>query len=186
MATTATMSGPQFDALPYEEGRKWELLEGELIPVSSPTPKHQSIVRRLLIALTLFLERTSQSGIVWSDVEFALSDDYRVRPDVLVVLGKRAAEIDAGGIPVPGAPDIAVEVISPTERAVDSQAKVQAYLRYGTQEVWQVFPRSRTVMIHRGAASTTLSDTEAIATPLLPGFSLAVSSITSLQSVSEP
>jgi Uma2 family endonuclease len=80
-------------------------------------------------------------------------------------------------VPIPGAPDIAVEVISPSERSVDSQAKVQAYLRYGAQEVWQVFPRSRTVVVHRGATSTTLSESDAITSPLLPGFSLAVTGV---------
>ena len=47
MATTATMSGLQFDALPYEEGRRWELLEGDCIEVSSPTPRHQEIIFRV-------------------------------------------------------------------------------------------------------------------------------------------
>ncbi len=177
MASTATMSGAQFDSLPYEEGRKWELLEGELIPVSSPTPKHQLIIQKILLSLVLHFQKSGERALALSDVEFALDDDVRVRPDVLVLLEPRAASVDMQSVPIPGAPDIAVEVISPSERAVDSQAKVQAYLRYGTQEVWQVFPRSRTVVIHRGAASTTLGETEAIATPLLPGFSLAVSDI---------
>jgi Uma2 family endonuclease len=43
--------------------------------------------------------------------------------------------------PVPGSPDIAVEVISPSERAVDTQAKLEAYLRYGAREVWQIYPK---------------------------------------------
>jgi hypothetical protein len=45
------MTGLQFDALPYEEGRLRELIEGELIPVSSPTLEHQEIVFRILMAL---------------------------------------------------------------------------------------------------------------------------------------
>ncbi len=44
MATLATMSGAEFDALPFEEGRRWELLAGDLIEVSSLTPEHQDIV----------------------------------------------------------------------------------------------------------------------------------------------
>jgi Uma2 family endonuclease len=51
MATIATMTGAQFDALPYEEGRRRELLEGDLIEVSSPTPEHQDIVFNLVTAL---------------------------------------------------------------------------------------------------------------------------------------
>ena len=98
MATTATMSGPQFDALPYEEGRRWELLEGDLIEVSSPTPRHQ----------------------------FALSDLLRLRPDICVLLGERARQLDPDRTPLPGAPDLAIEVISPMERASESHEKVRA------------------------------------------------------------
>ena len=56
MATTALMSGLQFDALPYEEGRRWELLEGDLIEVPSATLRYQLIVLRLLRKLQEFLE----------------------------------------------------------------------------------------------------------------------------------
>jgi Uma2 family endonuclease len=45
------MSGAQFDALPYQEGRRWELLEGELIEVPSPTAEHQIIVSNILLAI---------------------------------------------------------------------------------------------------------------------------------------
>jgi len=51
MPTIATMSGAQFDALPYQEGRRWELLEGELIEVPSPTAEHQIIVSNILLAI---------------------------------------------------------------------------------------------------------------------------------------
>jgi Uma2 family endonuclease len=56
MASIATMTGPQFDALPYEEGRRWELIEGELVEVSSPTLEHQILLQRLLLALVLYAE----------------------------------------------------------------------------------------------------------------------------------
>ena len=49
------MSGLQFDALPYEDGRRWELLEGNLIEEPSPTPHHQAIVFNILMALRQYL-----------------------------------------------------------------------------------------------------------------------------------
>ena len=72
MASIATMTGAQFDALPYEEGRRWELIERELVEVSSPTPEHQILVQRLLLALVLYVH-TQQQGLVLADVEFALA-----------------------------------------------------------------------------------------------------------------
>ncbi len=93
MPTIATMSGAQFDALPYEQGRQWELLEGELIEVPSPTLEHQIIVKVLLLAIERYLEGSNEQCVVVSDVEFALSDDVRLRPDVcLASAGKSASD----------------------------------------------------------------------------------------------
>src|SRR6478672_761020 len=140
MATTASMTGSQFDALPYDEGRRWELLNGELIPMPSPTPRHQEIVFRVQLALRQYLQAHDAGSLTYSDLEFALTDDTRLRPDVCVVLGEKARGLDPDKSSVPGAPDLAVEVISPSERASDSHDKVLAYLRNGTSEVWQVYP----------------------------------------------
>ena len=177
MATAAVMTGPEFDALPYEEGRQWELVGGELIPVPSPTLQHQIIERRILVALALYFEAHPGRGLAVSDIEFALDIDHRVRPDVLVLLGDRATSAELNRIPLPGAPDLAVEIISPSERSFDTQQKSQAYLRHGTQEVWQVYPKSKTVVVHRAGGSTTLSTGERLETPLLPGFTLDVNSL---------
>ena len=168
MTTSVAMSGLQFDALPYEEGRRWELLEGDLIEVSSPTPRHQAIVLNILIALRQYL--AGGKGAAFADIEFALSDLLRLRPDVSILLAEKATNLDPDRIPVPGAPDIAIEVISPSERASESHQKVRAYLRNGTTEAWQIFPKSRTIEIHRGSTSTTLDSTQNVATSLLPGL----------------
>jgi Uma2 family endonuclease len=177
MATTAIMTGAQFDALPYEEGRLWELVDGELIPMPSPTPEHQFIVQIIQLALFSYFLGNRDRGTSLADVEFALDDNYRVRPDVFVLLSERAARLDHKKVPVPGAPDIAIEVISPSERASDAQRKVDAYFRYGAQEVWQVYPESRAVLVHHGSSATTLTVGQNITTPHLPGFSLPVQSL---------
>ena len=166
MATTATMSGLQFDALPYEEGRRWELLEGDCIEVSSPTPRHQEIIFRVQLSLRQYL---AGNGTALAAVEFALSDLIRLRPDVCVLLADRARLLDLDTIPIPGAPDLAVEVISPTERASESQDKVRAYLRNGTREVWQIFPRSRTVSVHTPTGRIVVEPGSAMTSALLPG-----------------
>jgi Uma2 family endonuclease len=170
------MSGVQFDALPYEEGRRWELVEGELVEVGSPTPTHQLVVQRLLVSLVLYF-RQHGGGCVLSDVEFALSDANRVRPDVLVLLGERAARLDRSRVPVPGSPDIAVEVISPSERTSESMRKVETYSRHGVREVWQVFPSLRQVVVYATRESRRLGASETLSTALLPEFVIPVSSL---------
>jgi Uma2 family endonuclease len=171
------MSGAQFDALPYEEGRRWELLEGELIEVPSPTLRHQVVVRILLVAIQRHLEVGHEQCVVASDVEFALADNVRLRPDVCLILPEKACRFDWDQIPIPGAPDLAVEVISPSERTSESRAKVEAYLRYGVAEVWQVYPKSRVLEIYKGEnGHRTLSADQLVTTDLLPDFSVPLSS----------
>jgi len=177
MATSAILTGPEFDALPYEQARRWELLAGELIPVSSPTPEHQLILQRILLALLLYLDRKPGSGMAFTDLEFALTENCRVRPDVLFLVQDRAARLDMSRIPVPGCPDLAVEIISPSERSSDTQEKLQTYLANGTEEVWQVYPKSKCVVVHRGGASAILSAGEHISTSMLPDFSLGLDAL---------
>jgi Uma2 family endonuclease len=175
MATTVTMSGTQFDALPYEEGRRWELLEGELIERPSPTPRHQDIVFLVLSTLRVYLSTGAVEGLAFGDVEFALSDRDRLRPDVCVLIGEKARGLDRDRVPIPGAPDIAIEVISPNERAMESQAKVQTYLRHGAAEVWQIYPKSRTLQIHRGENSVSIDADQQVRSGVLPGLGARVS-----------
>lgn len=78
-------------------------------------------------------------GAAFADVEFALSDSSRLRPDICVLLAEKARQLDPDRVPVPGAPDIAIEVISPTERAGESGASeskdnIRAHLRNGAVE----------------------------------------------------
>ncbi|MGC9948372.1 MAG: Uma2 family endonuclease [Bryobacteraceae bacterium] len=177
MATITTISGAQFDAMPYEEGRQWELVNGELISVPSPTWQHQEYVLRIQLAFRRYFETSKMSGLAGQDVEFSLSDHDRVRPDVCVLLGDNARRLDPEKTPIPGAPDIAIEVISPSERASESHDKVRAYLRSGTTEVWQVYPKSRTVQIHRGETARSLEWSQPVETDLLPGFAFELASL---------
>jgi Uma2 family endonuclease len=177
MATITTTTGAQFDAMPYEEGRRWELVNGELISVPSPTWQHQDIVFRILQALRRYIETSKLLGLAGQDVEFALTENDRVRPDVCVLLGENASRLDPTKTPIPGAPDIAIEVISPTERASESHDKVRAYLRAGTSEVWQVYPKSRTVQVHRGETGRLLEWSPPLETDLLPGFALHLAAL---------
>jgi len=177
MATTSTITGAQFDGMPYEEGRRWELVNGELVPVSSPTPRHHDIVFEIVLAVRRYLKSRSVVGLAYQDVEFALTENDRVRPDVCILLGDNVSRLDPDKIPILGAPDIAIEVISPTERASESHDKVRAYLRSGTAEVWQIYPKSRTVQVHRGEIARLVEWSQPLETDLLPGFAIRLASV---------
>ena len=177
MIATAKLTGAEFDALPYDEGRLWELLEGDLIDVPSPTLRHQRTVGKLLTSLNTGLMK-EQKGECFPDVEFALGPNLRLRPDLAILLTPNWRSLDIDLSPVPGSPDIAIEIISPSERAGDSARKVKTYLKHGVQEVWQLFPLSSDILLHRaGSIITVLRENDILSTPLLPDWQIAVAEI---------
>jgi Uma2 family endonuclease len=171
-----SVTGTEFDALPYEEGRRRELLDGELIDAPSPAPPHQIIASVVLLAIHKCLQTYPAKAIAVMSVELALSDDSRLRPDVCVLLPEKAGQLDFDLSPIPGAPDIAIEVISPTDRTVESHEKVHAFLKTGTAEVWQIYPDSRALEIYRNETTRSLTGDQQVITDLLPGFSAPLSS----------
>ena len=177
MATATTMSGAAFDQLPYEKGRHLELLLGEMIEVTSATPEHQSIVLALGSSLYQYLQRQPYGGAL-PDVEFALGEDIRLRPDLAILLGERWTSINWKKIPVPVAPNIAVEVVSPSERVTDSLRKIKTYLGAGVQEVWQVSAETQEILIYGSPKSIHALDIgDNLSTPLLPGWQISVREI---------
>ena len=115
--------------------------------------------------------RQERSGNVYHDVAFALGPDLRLCPDVAILLDEKWRTLNPRQNPQPIAPDIAIEVISPSERTVDSTRKVRTYLKEGVSEVWQVFPEDEEVLVHRsGPSISVLSGADRLETPLLPGW----------------
>ena len=180
MIATAKMTGAEFDALPFEEGRHVELLEGELVEVSRANAVHQNIVLILAAALLRYFLR-ERTGYVYTDIEFAMGPNLRLAPDIAILLGDKWRTLDPHINPLLMSPDIAVEVISPSERTVDSTRKVRLYLKQGVTEVWQVFPEDQEILIHRtGPTISVLTSTDHLETPLLPDLSLPLTELFSL------
>lgn len=177
MATATSISGAAFDQLPDEKGSRLELVQGEVIEVSSATPEHQSIIVELITSLHPYLRREPFGGVL-PDVEFALGDDNRLRPDLAILLGERWGAVSPKKIPIPLAPDIAVEVVSPSERTSDSLRKIKLYLLFGVQEVWQFSAETQEILIYgRSKSIRSLDIGDTLMTPLLPGWELSLRTI---------
>jgi len=164
------MSGAAFDQLPYEEGRRLELIEGEILTVVRPTPNHQSAVTVLLGSFLGYFG-VEPSGWALSECEFALGEDDRLGPDVALRLQERWS-IHEDRTPIPVPPDIVVEVVSPNERTDDSLRKIQIYLKDGVQEVWRVSGVTQQVFIHRAGPIAVLEINDILSPPLLPGWEI--------------
>lgn len=88
-----------------------------------------------------------------------------------------SSKIDEDKIPIPFAPDIAVEVLSPSESAIEVRRKVREYLRGGAREVWVLDHANGEVLVETGAGIRVLQGADVLESPLLPGFSAPVSEL---------
>ncbi len=163
-----------------ESNTKYELIRGELIEMTLPGGKHGNIALEIGWLLRSFVQ-TQKLGKIMVETGFRLTTDPdTVRaPDVSFLLAKK---IPSDGLPdgfISGAPDLAVEIVSPNDTASDIQDKVQDYLAYGTQVVWVVYPQQRLVIVHHpDGMARILREAESLdGEPVLPGFSCKIEEI---------
>ena len=171
MTTPTLITAEQFDQLPEEQGR-FELLDGELIELSSTTPRHNDIVGNVLISMKPQMLR-QKTGMVVLGTEFAIGQD-RLRPDIAILLAAKWAQVDMDRVPVKVIPDVAIEVVSPSESALQLERKIARYLAGGVQEVWVIYPDPRTLYVHTSAGVRRLTATDILKSPLLEGWSTVV------------
>jgi len=157
-----------------------ELLRGELVMVSPAGYSHGSIAGRITIALGAFVAPRRLGDVLGAEPGFHIaSDPDTVRaPDVAFVRAERIPTGEKAGF-FEGAPDLAVEVLSPSDRASEVNAKVQDWLDAGCRMVWVVDPATKTVSVYRSRAEIVVlaaADT-LLGGDVLPGFGLPVARI---------
>jgi Uma2 family endonuclease len=179
MAAKTLLTLKEFNELP-DNGVRYELDEGELAPMTFPRPKYQRVAKRILIVLERYLERHPIGEAFLSDTGFVLSENPATLrgPDVSFLGAKRVEDVDPNS-DIPGAPDLAVEVVSPSDSAAELTRKVNQYLKAGSHTVWVVYPDERQVLVfERSGIVRIVSEEQALDAPaLLPGFSVPVSSL---------
>lgn len=158
----------------------FELVHGELVPMTPTSGAHGSSSHRISRALGNHVEPEGLGFVFVSEAGFILHRDPDIvrAPDVSFVLAERLPN----GPPdtyIPFAPDIAVEVVSPSDRQRDVQAKVVEYLDAGTRLVVVVEPKSRTVTAYAadGTARVLREGDTLDGGDVLPGFRLPLARI---------
>jgi len=139
--TTSTLTVEEFYRLP-DDGLRYELVEGHLLSEPLPGAAHGRVTARIVHLLSKFAKTGGIGVVLTADAGFVLarSPDTVRGPDVAFVAQER---YEAAGDPAtafPGAPDLAVEVLSPTDRPTEVHAKVADYLAGGAGIVWVVDP----------------------------------------------
>ena len=166
-----------------EDGKRHELIDGEHYVTAAPNLKHQTSVVNLVFFFRGAVP-SREAGQVWtSPVDVVLSKNDVVQPD-LVFLSRDRLHLAAGGVNIQGAPDLVVEVLSPTTRRTDTITKRHLYEKYGVLEYWLVDPALDTIEIYRltengfrRVAELSAENEDVLTTPLLPGLVINLAEI---------
>jgi Uma2 family endonuclease len=180
MATTiaAPLTLEEFSQLP-DDGVRHEISEGELITIPGPKSLHRRIVRKVFKVIETALEK-SDYGEAIPEAGYVLSNDpVTVRQPDVSVLSTERIQSTAPDDYFEGAPELAVEVVSPSDSAEDLEIKLEQYLQSGAKEVWILYPRTRRLHLFRpGNQLRMLDETQTLdAAELLPGFSVKVADV---------
>ena len=180
MAQAATkMTYEQYCLLP-EDGRQYEVIDGELFMTPAPKPKHQEIVLRIAEEVSRFVREKDLGKVFISPIDVLLEPHTVLQPDVLFIRKERLEIVKEEAIE--GPPDLVVEVLSPSTFYKDLRKKMWAYSEFGVQEYWIVDPETETVETYarqneKLEPARRFSSAENVESTLLPGFKLAVKEV---------
>ncbi len=182
MSTALRWTSADLAVLP-DDGKRYEIIDGELYMSRQPHWHHQRACGKIFAVLEAWSVRTGNGEAnLAPGVIFAEDDD--VVPDVIwISQARRASALGADGH-LHAAPELVVEVLSPgtTDERRDREAKLKLYSRRGVLEYWIVDWRSRQVEAYRReelalSLAATLYSTDTLTSPLLPGFACEVATL---------
>jgi Uma2 family endonuclease len=166
-----------------EGDQRQELVDGQIIEMAPPGALHGRVTGRISFRLADYVRQHAGGEVLVGDAGFILRlprDPERVRgPDVAFVSDKR---LPGGHLPegfLEGAPDLAVEVLSPGDNPVEVQQRVRDFLEGGARLVWVVAPRVSTVTVYRAdGPARLLMDNEVLdGEDVLPGLTISLGEV---------
>jgi Uma2 family endonuclease len=127
-----------------DDGNRYEIIAGELIVSSAPVPIHQEVAGTLFASFRDAVRGRELGKVYFAPVDVRLSKHNVVEPDLVYVSRERRHIV--GPKFIDGAPDLLVEILSPSTLKRDREAKMRLYERFGVLEYWMVDPIARTVV----------------------------------------
>ena len=163
-----------------EDGKRYEIIEGDRFVTPAPVPAHQRVSRNLEFILESFTRKTGAGEVFHAPVDVVLSDTDVVQPDLLIV-GKDQADI-VGEKNISGAPYLVAEILSEGTRKMDFLIKRKLYERFGVREYWIVDPEIKRIEVfvnRKGRLEKTgeYSPGETFESAAFPGLSVPVDEV---------
>jgi len=163
-----------------DDGKVYQIIDGEVFMAPAPTPNHQRIVLQMTIRLSAFVNEKGLGEVFIAPCDVVLSEENIVQPDILFVSSQRAHII--GERYISGPPDLVVEVLSPGTEKIDRVLKRGLYERYGVKELWFVSPERREIQVLRLVRGKFVEHGrfgvgETLISPLLPGLKFDIDEV---------
>ena len=180
MTTRTLVTADELLRMP-DDGKRYELIEGELIEMPPAGPRHGEIAATVVIVLGHYVRQNDLGAIFAAETGFLLRHDPdTVRaPDAAFIAKER---LPPEGVPIgyfDTIPDLVVEVVSPSDRAGQVQAKIEQWIEHGVKLVWLVHPEQRSITVYSSDREVQVLHEGDTLTgdPVLPDFSCSVSEI---------
>lgn len=155
------------------DGKRYEIVGGELIASPAPSEHHQLLVGELLVLLHGHVRGRRLGRVYPAPVDVRLSAIDQVQPDIVVLLNERRHIYTANVMH--GPPDLAAEIVSPSSRVTDPTVKFRLYEQHGVREYWLVDPDARTFrffVLREGRYEETQMEGGVLHSALLPGLAV--------------
>ena len=178
MVTTPRLTYQDYASLEGDE--RYELLDGELILVAAPNEDHQTASLRMIVQMNAFVEGNELGRVFHAPYDVLFTDTDIVQPDLMFV--SREREHIRTPANIQGAPDLIVEILSPSSSRRDWRHKRELYARHGVLEYWIVDPANRLVsvmLLREGvlAIEQTCTEGDTATSKVLEGFTISLDSI---------
>jgi len=165
-----------------DDGLRHEIIEGEHYVTASPATRHQRILLTLSYLFQSYLETHPIGEIFFAPFDVLLSEFNVLVPDLIYISKERSGQLTLKNLQ--GAPDLVVEILSPSTKSRDRHLKRAVYERTGVEEYWIVDPDQDVVDVYRRhdptsafSAPIRYERTEILNTPLLPGLEMRLDKI---------
>lgn len=168
------------DYLKIDDDNQYELIGGKLILVPAPKTFHQELVGELYSAIKEYVRNNNLGKVLIAPVDVLLSETEKPQPDIMFISKERLDIITE--MNVQGAPDLVVEILSPSTGKYDRTAKSKMYYKHGVKEYWIVDPDHKTIEIFIPAEKNwnlfqSYDDKDTLTSPLLTGLEIQLRDI---------
>ena len=170
------LSFEEFRRLP-SDGKRYELVRGGVHVTPAPNTKHQFVVHNLDMSLGPYVHKNKLGEVSEAPLDVRLSEDTALQPDLIFISNARAGIIQENWIA--GAPDLVVEVLSPSTVAHDRVTKLGIYAGAGVLEFWLIDSQAKTVEVlklqgKKYLVEATLAGDQILTSNLFPGWQLSL------------